>query len=95
VDPYWWLSLVIALYILLAVGAAVGGFLEAGNHSHRVVHAGEFGIGRSVSDARDYNYAYAGIAAGIFWASLAVLMALLRSIARDTRRSANAVAAGR
>jgi hypothetical protein len=86
-EPYEWLSAIIALYILVAVAAVIGGFAEAGNHSHRVVHAGEFGIGRSVSDNRDYNYAYVGIAAGVFWMSLAILMALVRSIARDVRRS--------
>jgi hypothetical protein len=89
-EPYEWLSAVIALYVLIAVAAVIGGFAEAGNHSHRVVHAGEFGIGRSVSIDRDYNYAYVGIAAGVFWTSLAILMALVRSIARDTRRSADA-----
>jgi hypothetical protein len=89
-EPYEWLSAIIALYILVAVAAVIGGFAEAGNHSHRVVHAGEFGIGRSVSDNRDYNYAYVGIAAGVFWMSLAILMALVRSIARDVRRSADA-----
>ena len=89
-EPYEWQSAVSAVYVLLAVAAVIGGFAEAGHHSHRVVHAGEFGIGRSVSNSRDYNYAYVGIAAGVLWTSLAILTALARSIARDVRRSADA-----
>lgn len=93
-PPYDWVDLVIGLYLLLAALAVLGGFLEAGNHSHRVVHAGQFGIGRTMSNERDYNYAWVGIAAGVFWASLAVVMVLLRGIARDARRSADAAAPG-
>jgi hypothetical protein len=88
--PYGWADVLVVVFVGFAVLSVIGGFVEASNHSHTVYQTNEFGLGRHKTSQNDYTYAVAGVVAAMVWCGVAGIFALLRGIARDVRRQADA-----
>jgi phosphotransferase system glucose/maltose/N-acetylglucosamine-specific IIC component len=88
-EPYEWVTFLVVVLFILAALVVVGGFIEASNHSSKVMvtHHDSIGLvtGHKLEDQNDWNYAYAGVGWAISLVITATFLILVRGIARDVR----------